>query len=137
MSSYTFEQLLNKMDEKTDKFEKWIENADKIPLEQLKEDAVGFYRESIDTKTHDLYSKTDGHSEITLFCAAVSYQYTICRIAANALSVYAKRLERESPKSHRKNKDLLSLDMKKKIAEQVKREISRYKNEQFKLVKSK
>jgi len=129
--------LLDKMDEKTNRFEKWIENVDKIPLEQLKEDAFGFYRDAIDTKTHDLYSKADVHNEITLFCAAVSYQYTICRIAANALSIYAKRLEKESPKSHRKNKDLLSLDMKKKIAEQVKREISRYKNEQFKLVKSK
>lgn len=116
------------MNESQNKLAKIVQNADTIPLDLLKKEGVEYYKEILSTKPDDLYTETGSHRDITLYTAAIQLLYFKSINTAVAFGTYIKRLEQKSPKTKPKRKqELLSLEAKKAIAEEVKKEITKYK----------
>lgn len=105
---YTYKELLDLIDKKTENFEKWIKTANKMPLQQLKKESFECFWEGVETRTSDLYSKDEqGNFETTHFAAALLHQYLQFRNASTTLFVYANRLEQDlaaSRKTKHQNK---------------------------------
>ena len=116
------------MDESRKKFAELLENADKIPLDQLRKEAFDSFREILYKKPTEWYTETGGHRDISLYTAAVQLQYFLALDAAAALCIYITRSEGTSPKTKPKRKqELLSIEAKKAIAKEVKKAITKYK----------
>jgi hypothetical protein len=98
------EELENKIDEASLKFERWRKTTGKIPLNEFKQ-AIEMWKQETQTST-DLLGK-----DIPLGADKIAYNLVANRSAFSSvllwgasLELYAKRLEKELAKAKRKTK---------------------------------
>ena len=137
MNNY-FDELMKMWNKTTDDHIEWIKKRESMPILELLDYVRRLTHESDkfnETTVHMIDENVGEHT--ALLAAKFKNQYAINRFLASVLLELCVKLIEMPRKSDKREKSELSLDMKKAIAEEVKRGIAKYKNEQMRLVKSK
>ena len=97
------EELANKIDENSERFERWKKTTDEIPLKEFKQ-AIEFWKQNTQESTDMLGQDVPiGSDKISYNLAASHNAFNSVLLWGASLELYARRLEKELSSS-KKNK---------------------------------